>query len=299
MTALALAALILVGGLLSLAFGDLVSEELRGWLDLAPRAVLRLAAIQLRPGQRKIVYEEVWIPDLLYVLRGKESRPITRLIRGMWFAVGLLISARRGRYPDRTASNSKAPPATNEDVKRAEEAWESQRKAAPAAGSNQQSQAGGAAPRRPFNMQSGEYPMFTIRMHPVVLIRPVVLALIGLAIAGLLSGLQSNDTVLLIIWLAWVALVLNVTVRISIWSKRYFIATSQRMVLAKGFFTSKIDTLPISKITNMGLKRSIAGRVIGYGELTVESGGNEQSAKRFPYVPYPVKVYQALSRIIL
>jgi hypothetical protein len=77
------------------ALGDLISEEIRGWLDLAPRALLRLAATQLDPAQRVTIYHDEWLPELCYVLRGAESRPITRLIRGTNFATGLLISARR------------------------------------------------------------------------------------------------------------------------------------------------------------------------------------------------------------
>jgi hypothetical protein len=77
------------------ALGDLVSEEIRGWLDLAPRGVLRLAAAQLPSEVREGIYEGEWLPDLIYELRGAESRPITRVIRGTSFALGLLIAARR------------------------------------------------------------------------------------------------------------------------------------------------------------------------------------------------------------
>jgi hypothetical protein len=84
------------------ALGDLVSEEIRGWLDLVPKAVLRLAATQLEPAQRQPIYQGEWLPELSYALRGAESRPITRLIRGTTYAVGLLIAARRvARLSDR------------------------------------------------------------------------------------------------------------------------------------------------------------------------------------------------------
>jgi hypothetical protein len=76
------------------ALGDLISEEIRGWLDLAPRAILRLAAAQLPSVQRTMIYDDEWLPELCYVLRGAEARPITRLIIGTKFAVGLLIAAR-------------------------------------------------------------------------------------------------------------------------------------------------------------------------------------------------------------
>jgi Sigma-70 region 2 len=109
MIALAWAALGLLGVFLFAALGDLVSEEIRGWLDLVPHAVLRLAASQLDPEQRETVYQDEWRPELIYVLRGAESRPITRLIRGLTFALGLLISA-RAIAAQRSLSSADEPP---------------------------------------------------------------------------------------------------------------------------------------------------------------------------------------------
>lgn len=102
MTAWAWAALVGAASLITAALGDLVSEELRGWLELAPNAILRLAATLLDPTQRQTIYQDEWHPELCYILRGTESRPITRLIRGTTYATGLLISARRiARISDR------------------------------------------------------------------------------------------------------------------------------------------------------------------------------------------------------
>jgi hypothetical protein len=77
------------------AVGDLISEEIRGWLDLVPRAILSLAATRLNSTQRETIYRDEWLPELCYALRGAESRPITRLIRGTTYAASLLIAARR------------------------------------------------------------------------------------------------------------------------------------------------------------------------------------------------------------
>ena len=82
-----------------LALGDLVSEEIRGWLDRVPHAILRLATLRLDTADRETTYREVWGPDLDYFLRGDESRPITRLIRGMKFAVSLAWRVRSGDAP--------------------------------------------------------------------------------------------------------------------------------------------------------------------------------------------------------
>jgi hypothetical protein len=75
------------------ALGDMVSEEIRDRLDHLPHAILRLAARQLDETERVILYEEVWLPDLAYILKGDEARPVTRLVVGTWYAVGILFSA--------------------------------------------------------------------------------------------------------------------------------------------------------------------------------------------------------------
>jgi len=99
MTGLLWAVLGLCGAFLLAALGDLVSEEVRGWLDRVPRALLRLAAAGLPADSREVIYREVWLPDLCYYLRGDESRPITRLIRGTSFAADLFRAARRVDAP--------------------------------------------------------------------------------------------------------------------------------------------------------------------------------------------------------
>lgn len=298
MNAWAIAAIAAVGSLVALAGSDLVSEELRGWLDLAPRAVLRLAAVQLQAGQRKRVLEEVWIPDLMAVLRGKESRPITRLIRGMWFAVCLLLSVFRGRYSFEPGSNPKAAPASNEDVQQAKGSWQSSRTATSASGSWQRPR--GTAPSQSVNMQPGESLVVTVRMHPVILLRPLFLTVTGLAIATWLSFSVVNGVgvVLEVIWLAWVVLLLRLAWKIASWSLEFLIVTSRRLILSKGILSRDIESIPVGRMTNIALRRPMAARLLGYGELIVASGGNEGSARKVPYIPYPSEVYQELAGVI-
>ena len=93
MTGILWAALGVLGGLGMTAIGDMVSEEVRDRLDHLPHAILRLAARRLDPAQRVAVYEDEWLPELTYIL--KETRPITRLVHGTRFALGILLSAHR------------------------------------------------------------------------------------------------------------------------------------------------------------------------------------------------------------
>lgn len=88
----------LVGMFLGTAFGEMVSEEIRGRLDRVPHAVLKLAILRLDPADRETA-REYWGPDLDEKLRGDESVPITRLIRGMAFALSLAWRVRSGDAP--------------------------------------------------------------------------------------------------------------------------------------------------------------------------------------------------------
>jgi hypothetical protein len=99
------AALTLIGGLGMAALGDMVNEEVRDRLDHLPHAILRLAARRLDPALRITFYEEAWLPDLDFFLRGDEARPVTRLIDGTRFALGILMSA--GRISDALRENGK------------------------------------------------------------------------------------------------------------------------------------------------------------------------------------------------
>jgi hypothetical protein len=89
------AALGTIGGFGLAAVGDMVSEEVRDRLDHLPHAILRLAACLLDPMQRATVYEDEWLPELTYILKGDEARPVTRLYHGTRFAIGILLTARR------------------------------------------------------------------------------------------------------------------------------------------------------------------------------------------------------------
>jgi hypothetical protein len=111
-TGLLWAALGVLGTLGMTAVGDMVSEEIRDRLDHLPHAVLHLAARRLAPEQRVSVYEEEWLPELTYILKGDDSRPITRLYHGTRFSLGILASA--GRISGRLTRN--VPSLANPDA---------------------------------------------------------------------------------------------------------------------------------------------------------------------------------------
>ncbi len=107
-------ALLFTSGCLVAVLSSLIKDEIRGWLDLLPSGILRLAALLLKFDQRKTIYEDEWVPELYHILRKADTRPISRLFIGIYFALGLLVSIRGisrqiNRGPEIEANSPVAP----------------------------------------------------------------------------------------------------------------------------------------------------------------------------------------------
>jgi lipopolysaccharide/colanic/teichoic acid biosynthesis glycosyltransferase len=81
-----------IGILATAVIGDLFSEEIRTRLERLPATVIRFAGRRL-PADIQDEWTDEWLAELAFILRGTESLPITRLVRGARFAVGHLRSA--------------------------------------------------------------------------------------------------------------------------------------------------------------------------------------------------------------
>jgi hypothetical protein len=95
MTGPVLASLLFLGSVLIAVLGELINEEVRGWIDYLPRVILRLAARRLDPAGKITIYEDEWLPELTCILRGAEARPISRVILGVKYSAVLLVKAER------------------------------------------------------------------------------------------------------------------------------------------------------------------------------------------------------------
>jgi membrane protein YdbS with pleckstrin-like domain len=145
-----------------------------------------------------------------------------------------------------------------------------------------------------------ERQVITVHQHPAILIKPIFWVLIGLAIAGWLSNsvANGNGTVILILWILWGVLLLNLAVRVWAWAVTYFVVTSQRFVLASGIVTRNVNMMPLAKVTDMTFQRSALGRILGYGKFILESAGQDQALTNVDYLPYPEQLYLEVCGLI-
>jgi uncharacterized membrane protein YdbT with pleckstrin-like domain len=145
-----------------------------------------------------------------------------------------------------------------------------------------------------------ERQVISVHQHPAVLIRPIFEVLVGLAIAGWISNsyANSNGTAILIIWLLWAVLLLRLAWKVLDWSLTFFVITSQRLLLAKGFLVRKVDMMPLAKVTDMSFNRSATGQLLGFGQFVVESAGQDQALRNIDHLPYPEQLYLEVCGLI-
>ena len=136
-----------------------------------------------------------------------------------------------------------------------------------------------------------EVQVATVRQHPAVLIFPSALTLGGLLLAGVLSATYARGLINEIMWIAWGLLFLWLVWKAVNWSVDYFVVTSERLLLATGFLTRKVNMMPLTKVTDMSFQRTFPGRLLGYGDFIVESAGQDQALRRVRFIPYPEQLY--------
>lgn len=74
---------------------NMIAKETETRLERLPYAILQLARRRLPAEHRETIHDEEWLPELLAIVRETDGLPITRLLRGVDFAIGLLFNASR------------------------------------------------------------------------------------------------------------------------------------------------------------------------------------------------------------
>lgn len=146
-----------------------------------------------------------------------------------------------------------------------------------------------------------ETSVIMVRHHPAVLLRPVAEIFGGLIVAGLLSKLlgdSGNGQAMLIVWWAWLLLLVRFVWKVAEWSVDYFVVTNQRMISTNGLITRQVNMLPLDKVTDMRFERSLLGRLLGYGSFITESAGQDQALRQVDYLPYPETLYLEVCQLI-
>jgi hypothetical protein len=146
----------------------------------------------------------------------------------------------------------------------------------------------------------GERVVLTRRSHWAKLLEPTLTTLAGFVVVAWLvdvAGAAVGDPSMWLWWL-WFAVLARLGWRILDWRNEWLVATDKRMLMLYGLITHKVSMMPLVKVTDMRYSRSIPGRLLGYGEFTLESAGQDQALGRIAWVADPDATYRELCAII-
>jgi hypothetical protein len=160
----------------------------------------------------------------------------------------------------------------------------------------------------------GERIKYNERRHWAILIRPfletlAVLTFVTMFAGGVPTGLDCSDSAapagLLIGFTAFgvtgmaIMAILVAAGRFiytaAMWAfyERLYI-TNRRVIAAAGFLGAQIDTMPLTRVTDINYQTSVLGELLGYGVLRVETAGQDQALGLLEFLDKPNNFYEIL-----
>ncbi len=144
------------------------------------------------------------------------------------------------------------------------------------------------------NLNSSETIALDMHPHWWYFAQPAA-ALVGSIVIGIvvLSKTESGDTSGKAARLATVALLVITALwligRFLKWLTTNFVITSQRIIFRQGVFAKSGIEIPLERVNNVNFNQGIFERILGAGDLLIESGG-EDGQQRFTDIRHPDKV---------
>jgi uncharacterized membrane protein YdbT with pleckstrin-like domain len=94
---------------------------------------------------------------------------------------------------------------------------------------------------------------------------------------------------------AVVVAIIRLLLRALKWSRTHFVLTSQRVIFRTGVIARVGIEIPLYRVNNINFHQSIFERMIGAGDLLIESGG-EEGMQVFDNVRDPEQVQSFIQR---
>lgn len=115
---------------------------------------------------------------------------------------------------------------------------------------------------------------------------------------GVVGGLLIGFTVFGVTGMAILAILVaagRFIYRSAMWAfyERLYI-TNRRVIATAGFLGARIDTMPLTRVTDINYRTTVAGELLGYGILRVETAGQDQALGLLQYLDKPATFYEIL-----
>lgn len=126
----------------------------------------------------------------------------------------------------------------------------------------------------------------SFRPHWKMLFVPLGWFVLGLIAIGVVAWVfDGNLQWILVLVVVIAAMVLVVNPVIDWWMTRY-VLTTERLITRTGLVSKSGIEIPLDRITNVNFSQSFIERILGAGDLLVESAGSTGQSK-FANIPHP------------
>ncbi len=119
--------------------------------------------------------------------------------------------------------------------------------------------------------------------------------IIGLALVTRINDDTVHDALLYVFLAAAVGWSVWLLFKFLEWSRTFFVVTDQRVIFRTGVLTRHGVEIPLERINNINFHQGIWERIIGAGDLEIQSAG-EQGSSQFDNVRHPDGVQQEVYR---
>ncbi|SFM94880.1 PH domain-containing protein [Pseudonocardia ammonioxydans] len=144
-----------------------------------------------------------------------------------------------------------------------------------------------------------------VRQHWAVMakhmLQTALFILVVMGVEQFMDGSENPAVAVLIDNLAFylvVVAVLRFTALTILWWIERIVITDKRVMIAQGIITHNVGMMPLGKVTDLTFRRTLSGRLLGYGTMVVESAGQIQALNEIDYMPRPEEIYEALSELV-
>ena len=123
-------------------------------------------------------------------------------------------------------------------------------------------------------------------------------ALLGSIVLGIIVLTNDSDGTInkLLSWLS-IALLVGTALwllgRYLKWATTNFVVTNQRVIYRSGLFAKRGVEIPVGRVNNVNFSQGIFERMVGAGDLLIESGG-EDGQSRFTDIRHPDNVQRMI-----
>ena len=115
----------------------------------------------------------------------------------------------------------------------------------------------------------------------------------GLVVTGQLEPGTGRNVLIKVITAAIVLSAVWLLQRFVKWRTTNFVITSDRVIFREGMIAKRGVEIPLGRVNNINFNQTIFERIIGAGDLLIESGG-EDGQQRFTDISHPQAVQNLL-----